>query len=109
MGIVMQVHNPPNKRRVKRLKIEVDAFLTSLGGLRWPNLVECEGLPDDARCVALVTDQIFNTVEMLIESATFDEVAPQYVVPELTLSFHTWTPEIGKDGEIIFRPEWRAH
>lgn len=75
------------KRRVKRLAIDADMFLKVLKGMDGLRRIRCEGLPDDARVIGIVTDKMFNTVELYIESSTFNEIPVEYVAENLDLKF----------------------
>ncbi len=74
-------------RRQMRLDIEVDIFLRLLKSLDGKRRIRTNGLPPDARCVAVVTDRVFNTVSLLLESAEWPEVPPQYEAPRLDVNF----------------------
>jgi hypothetical protein len=79
----------PGRRRM-RLDIEADIFLKLLLGLDGKRRLQAHGLPKDARCIGLTVDSVWNTVSLMLESAEFDEVPPEYVVPSLSVTFSEW-------------------
>lgn len=80
----------PGRRRM-RLDIEVDAFLRLLQNMDGKRRIRAEGLPKDVRCVGLRADHVFNTVSLLLESADWPEVPPEYTLPTLDVTFREFT------------------
>jgi hypothetical protein len=80
----------PGRRRM-RLDIEADIFLRILQGMDGTRRLQAKGLPKDARCIGLTVDAVWNTVSLMLESAEFDEVPPQYMVPALDVTFSEWS------------------
>ncbi len=62
-----------------------------------------EGLPADARVVAVTCDRQFNTFEMLVESEEFELVEPMYVPADLNLTIYWHFPETLPDGRLAYR------
>lgn len=84
-------------RRVMRLSLGVDMFLRILQDMDGLKRIRCNGLPEDARCVGILTDIMYNTVILVLESAVFEEVPEGNVSPELYLDFTEYSGNLVPD------------
>jgi hypothetical protein len=75
-------------RRLKRLGIRADMLLYLLRALDGKRRLRCEGLPADARVAGIVTDRVFDTVELWLESDEFPPLEEHSITPDLRLTFH---------------------
>lgn len=84
---------PPAKRNIKILRVGADMLLQIFREMDGTRLVRCDGIPADAKVVGIITDRIWNTIELAVESAEFPEVLAEYVAEALEPKFTLITPE----------------
>lgn len=101
----MPLNQPGRKnkpRRIRVLSVDGDHWLDLLRGLNRSHLVECEHIPDDARVVGIVSNEVLNTIQLYVESAEFAEVPESLRAPEWNVSISVHWPRVGNRGELIF-------
>ncbi len=104
----MPIHFPtgePKVRRIKVLAISADVLLRTFRGMLANQVVECEGIPEDARTVGICVDDEFNVVKLYLESAEFPEMPEGAIPSELLPTFHVWHLPIEQLGGIASAQE----
>lgn len=75
-------------RRVGCLNVDAGNFLEIIRSLDGTRVVVCKGIPEDAKLLAVTLDATLHFVKLYIESATFEEVALGYLIPEIQVICH---------------------
>src|SRR6266487_1361750 len=77
----------PRTRRDKRWQIDLVRLLDLLRANDGVRHLHQDGLPADARPVGLTVDRAWNTIDVYLESDSFDEVSENEMPPELLVAF----------------------
>lgn len=93
------------ERRAMILAVPAEMLLGLLNQLDGTQMVVFDGLPADARAVAVNARFERNAVEVLVESATFPAAEPGACLPQWAggPSVRLWWPEVQPNGDMLFK------
>lgn len=95
MGIIFTNAQAPD-RHVKRFSVSADMIPEIFRGLDGNTLLRCTThFPDDARVVGIISNEVFNEITFVIESAEFPAVEAQCLPPIEHIEIAKYTPAPG--------------